>query len=107
MAQIDEYTYRNIKVTVTYNKEDGSFHASTKLGSVQDNYDSERDNSSLGFETPTSAMIAMENRIDSVLVDFITNSYEELAETISSFIYDINEGIDPYTLKLILDNFKP
>ena len=106
MVQIDEYTYRDITITVTYNKEDRSFHATTKVGSVQDNYDSERDNNSLGFETPTSAMIAMENYIDSVLDNLITSTYKELGYKISAFI-DENGGIDPQILKLILDNFKP
>ena len=107
IIEIDKFMYRDITVTITYSRTDKSFHASTKIGNVFDDYDTKRGNNTMGFETPVKAINAIERMIDDTIANIATNSYEELANKIASFTFDIDEGLDPYILKLILDNFKP
>lgn len=107
IVEIEKFIYRNIEATITYSTSDKSFHACSKIGNVFDDYESERGNFTMGFETPVQAINAIKDMIDNTIAEIATTTYEELAAKITSFVFDIHEDIDADTLRLILDNFKP
>jgi len=105
--EIDKIKYENFDITVSYNKDDKSFHAYSLCGNSFDEFDEKRENFSHGHATPGQAVENVKLKID----EFITiapKTFEELAEQLTKALtwtgYEACH-LEPSIVKILVENF--
>lgn len=81
--EIDKIKYKNFDITVSYSKDDKSFHAYSLCGNSNAEFNPKLGNFTCGHETPDKAIENVKSKIDEFL-KIAPKTYDELAEQLSS-----------------------
>ena len=105
--EIDKIKYKNFDITVSYNKDDKSFHAYSLCGDSFDEYDGKRENFSNGHATPGQAVENVKLKIDKFII-IAPKTFEELAEQLTKALtwtgYE-DCHLEPSIVKILVENF--